>query len=76
VIGVGRRNPKSKRRQVRLDYLDDAECGEFRLLPSYKRVCVCILKNDHCCKYMGFGQTKLDWAIRRAAEKKFSGAFK
>ena len=27
-------------------------------IPSWKRMAVCILKNDHLCKYMGFTQTK------------------
>ena len=27
-------------------------------IPSWKRMAICILKNDHLCKYMGFSQTK------------------
>ncbi len=27
-------------------------------IPSWKRMCICILKNDHACKTMGFGETK------------------
>lgn len=27
-------------------------------IPSWKRMCICILKNDHACKSMGFGETK------------------
>lgn len=27
-------------------------------LPSWKRMCFCILKNDHMCRYMGFGITR------------------
>lgn len=27
-------------------------------IPSWKRMAVCILKNDHLCKHMGFSQTK------------------
>jgi len=27
-------------------------------IPSWKRMCFCILKNDHMCKFMGFGLTK------------------
>ena len=27
-------------------------------IPSWKRMAVCILKNDHLCKHMGFAQTK------------------
>lgn len=27
-------------------------------IPSWKRMCYCILKNDHICRFMGFGLTK------------------
>ncbi|WP_333813520.1 phosphoadenosine phosphosulfate reductase [Muricomes intestini] len=27
-------------------------------IPSWKRMCYCILKNDHNCRFMGFGSTK------------------
>lgn len=27
-------------------------------IPSWKRMCYCILKNDHNCRFMGFGNTK------------------
>lgn len=27
-------------------------------IPSWKRMCLCILKNDHTCRTMGFGLTK------------------
>lgn len=27
-------------------------------IPSWKRMCICILKNDHMCKTMGFGESK------------------
>lgn len=27
-------------------------------IPSWKRMCICILKNDHNCRYMGFGLTR------------------
>ena len=30
----------------------------FKEIPTYKRMCICILKNDHVCKYMGFALTK------------------
>ena len=29
-----------------------------RDIPSWKRMCMCILKNDHLCRTMGFGETK------------------
>ncbi len=35
-------------------------------IPSWKRMCICILKNDHACKSMGFAETK---AQRERIEK-------
>ncbi|MBG9436526.1 DUF3440 domain-containing protein [Enterococcus faecalis] len=28
-------------------------------IPSWKRMCFCILKNDHICRFMGFGLTRM-----------------
>jgi predicted phosphoadenosine phosphosulfate sulfurtransferase len=39
-------------------YPDDMQTKSFAKLPSYKRMCVCIIKNDYYCTYMGFGKTK------------------
>lgn len=50
----GRTNYKTIKKPVRMEYLDDIDIPEFRELPTYKRVCICILKNDYYCKYMGF----------------------
>ena len=34
-----------------MDYLDDIDIpAEFKEIPTYKRMCICILKNDHVCK--------------------------
>lgn len=74
VLTTGERSKKSGRLPVRMEYLDDTDAEEFRLVPTYKRACVCIMKNDHACKYMGFGMTKADWALRRQAEAKFANA--
>ena len=41
-----------------MDYLDDIDIAEFKEIPTYKRMCICILRNDHVCKYMGFALTK------------------
>ncbi len=41
-----------------MEYLDDIDIEEFKEIPTYKRMCICILKNDHACKYMGFAMTK------------------
>lgn len=52
------------------DHTDDIKASKD--IPSWKRMCFCILKNDHTCRYMGFGlsrqqQKRLD-AIRRKYE--------
>ncbi|MGM0325346.1 MULTISPECIES: DUF3440 domain-containing protein [Enterococcus] len=40
------------------EYPDEVPIKNFRLVPSYKRMCITILKNDTSCRYMGFSQTK------------------
>lgn len=35
-------------------------------IPSWKRMAFCILKNDHMCKFMGFGLTKQQMQVKRA----------
>ncbi|NTJ98481.1 DUF3440 domain-containing protein, partial [Enterococcus faecium] len=40
------------------EYPDEVNIRSFRLVPSYKRMCISILKNDTSCHYMGFSQTK------------------
>lgn len=38
---------------------DDTDCiTTTKDLPSWKRMCMCILKNDYTCKSMGFAPTK------------------
>ncbi|EJT8454132.1 DUF3440 domain-containing protein, partial [Listeria monocytogenes] len=27
-------------------------------IPSWKRMCFCIIKNDHICRFLGFGMTR------------------
>jgi predicted phosphoadenosine phosphosulfate sulfurtransferase len=54
------------------EYPDDLpDITDFKSVPSYKRMCICILKNDYACKYMGFGLTKLDMQRRKAAIEKY-----
>lgn len=38
------------------DHTDDIKSS--RDIPSWKRMCYCILKNDHLCRSMGFGLTR------------------
>ena len=35
------------------DHTDDILSSKD--VPSWKRMCYCILKNDHICRFMGFG---------------------
>ena len=53
------------KKPVRMEYIDDINIPEFKEIPTYKRMCVCILKNDHTCKYMGFSQTKRERDMRK-----------
>lgn len=53
------------------EYPDNANVSEFASVPTYKRMAICILKNDHTCKYMGFGQTKEQLNKRKAALEKY-----
>lgn len=64
-------NYNTKKKPVRMDYLDDTDIDEFNLVPSYKRMCICIMKNDHLCKYMGFSQTKAEKAQRKKIMNKY-----
>ena len=38
------------------DHTDDIRTTKD--VPSWKRMCYCILKNDHLCRFMGFGLTR------------------
>jgi len=40
-------------------------------VPSWKRMCFCILKNDHLCKHMGFTLTKQQMDRRKAVIEKY-----
>lgn len=53
------------------DYPDDVPIKNFRLVPSYKRMCITILKNDTSCQYMGFGQTKDELQKKQEAMEKW-----
>lgn len=62
---------KTRKKPVTMEYLDDIDIPEFREIPTYKRMCVCIMKNDHLCKFMGFSLTKTEMEIRTNAEQKY-----
>jgi len=51
------------------DHTDDIKSTKD--IPSWKRMCICILKNDHLCKTMGFGATKEQRALIEVIRKKY-----
>lgn len=63
------------KRPVTMEYLDDIDITEFREIPTYKRMCICVIKNDHLCKYMGFSLTKTEQAMRSDAERKYKRVY-
>lgn len=64
-------NYKTFKKPVLMEYLDDIDITEFTEIPTYKRMCICIMKNDHLCKYMGFSLTKNEMELRKNAETKY-----
>jgi predicted phosphoadenosine phosphosulfate sulfurtransferase len=51
-------NYDTTKKPVQMEYIDDFDGADFKDIPTYKRMCICIMKNDHLCKYMGFSLTK------------------
>ena len=69
----GKTNYKTDKKAVQFhDYPDDAPVKEFKTVPSYKRMCITIMKNDHTAKYMGFSRTKEQQEKRRKAMEKYA----
>ena len=73
LIETGKLSNRSKTKQVIKfnEYLDDTNVTEFKLIPTYKRMCICIMKNDHLCKYMGFSPTKEETKKRQDSIAKY-----
>ena len=66
---------RTDKRPVRMEYLDDTDLPEFSQLPTFKRICICILKNDHACKYMGFSLTRKETDDRRRIMEYYNKIF-
>lgn len=67
-----RRNYSKEYRVIKFkEYLDDIEMKNPNLFPTYKRMCIAILKNDTSCKTLGFGQTQAELAKRKKAVEKY-----
>lgn len=58
-------NYKTDKRPVRMEYQDDINISGFKYLPTFKRMCIRVLRNDHLCKYMGFAKTKKELENRK-----------
>lgn len=60
-------------RVVFLDRIPDHTDDIFssRDIPSWKRMCYCILKNDHTCRFMGFGLTREQQSSIRLLKQKY-----
>lgn len=64
-------NYATDKKPVRMEYIDDIDISEFKEIPTFKRMCICIMKNDHLCKYMGFSQTKEELTRRKNIIEKY-----
>lgn len=53
------------------DHTDDIRSSKD--VPSWKRMCYCILKNDHSCKFMGFSETAEQRRNVKYLREKYSG---
>ncbi len=58
--GVSNYTVSKLQRVVFLDRIPDDtdDIKSTKDIPSWKRMCFCILKNDHTCRFMGFGLTR------------------
>lgn len=71
-IEVGKStNYQTSKLPVRMEYIDEIDIAEFKEIPTYKRMCIAIMQNDHLCKYMGFSQTKDEMARRKNIMEKY-----
>lgn len=68
-------NYKSNKRVVQMEYQDEINLAGLRELPTYKRMCICILQNDHLCKYMGFTMTKKEKERKQRVMKLYENTF-
>ncbi len=53
------------------DHTDDIKSTKD--IPSWKRMCYCILKNDHICRFMGFGISRKEQEQIDIIRRKYGG---
>lgn len=56
------------------DHTDDIKSTKD--IPSWKRMCYCILRNDHTCRFMGFGLTREQQRQVNALKEKYKQVVK
>lgn len=64
-------NYQTSKHPVRMEYIDEIDISEAKEIPTFKRMCISILKNDHLCKYMGFTLNKNEMARRQNIIEKY-----
>lgn len=64
-------NYQTSKYPVRMEYIDEIDIAEAKEIPTFKRMCICIMKNDHLCKYMGFTLNKNEMARRKNIIEKY-----
>lgn len=52
------------------DHTDDIKSSKD--IPSWKRMCYCILKNDHTCRFMGFGISREQQKMVNMLKRKYN----
>lgn len=60
INGVSNYTVMKESRVIFLDEIPDDtdDIKSTKDIPSWKRMCYCILRNDHMCRYMGFGLSR------------------
>lgn len=71
--GVSNYTLSKKSRIIFLERIPDDtdDIKSTKDIPSWKRMCYCILKNDHICRFMGFGMNRHQQKRIDAIRKKY-----
>ena len=72
--GVSNYTVMKNSRVVFLDKIPDDtdDIKSTKDIPSWKRMCYCILKNDHICRFMGFGLTREQQRMVKGLKEKYA----
>ena len=73
--GVSNYTLKKKSRIIFTEKIPDDtdDIRSTKDIPSWKRMCYCILKNDHTCRFMGFGLTRQEQKRVDIIRRKYGG---